>query len=241
MGTLWHDIRYGIRMLRKNAGFTAVAVLTLALGIGANTAIFSLIDALLLKALPGVKDPQQLVLVTDNGWPSLSYPLYEHLREADQSLSGLFVSPGIDKRRMMVAGSGAVEAEQISTQPVSGNFFSVLGASAVLGRTLTPDDDRPGDPQPVAVISYDFWQRRFAGDPAVLGKAITLDDTALTIMGVAPRGFLGFVVGRRPDLWWPIQMGPHGGLGRPAGLRDFGVAANRRAPEAGCHRSTGAG
>ncbi len=208
MTTLWQDIRYGFRMLARNPGFTAVAVLTLALGIGANTAIFSLIDALLLKALPGVKDPQRLVLVTDNGWPSLSYPLYEHLREADQSLSGLFVSPGIDKRRMMVTGSGAVEAEQISTQPVSGNFFSVLGASAVLGRMLTPSDDRPGDPQPVAVLSYDFWQRRFGRDPAVLRKTIALDGTPLTIVGVAPRGFLGFVVGRRPDLWWPIQMGP---------------------------------
>ena len=208
MRMIWQDIRYGIRMLRKNPGFTTVAVVTLALGIGANTAIFSLIDALLLKTLPGVKDPQQLVLVTDNGWPSLSYSLYEHLRKADQSFSGLFVSPGVEKRRMMVTGSGAVEAERIPTQAVSGNFFSVLGASAVLGRTLTPNDDRPGDPQPVAVISYDFWCRRFGRDPTVIDKTITLDGTPLTIVGVTPRGFLGFVVGRRPDLWWPIQMGP---------------------------------
>jgi len=208
MGTLCQDIRYGVRMLRKSPGFTTVAVLTLALGIGANTAIFTLVNALLLKSLPGVKDPQQLVLVTDNGWPSLSYPLYEHLREADQSLSGLFVSPGVDKRRMMVAGSGTVEPERIWAQAVSGDFFPVLGVSAALGRMLTMDDDRPGSPQPVVVISHDFWRRRFGLDPKVLRKTITLEDVSLAIVGVAPRGFIGFATGSRPDLWWPIQLIP---------------------------------
>lgn len=208
MGMLWRDIRYGVRMLARSPGFSAVAVLTLALGIGANTAIFSLIDALLLKSLPGVEEPQQLVLVTDNGWASLSYPLYEQLRDGSQSLSGLFASSWIDKRKMKVTGSGDVKAELVWNQPVSGNFFSVLGAQALLGRTLTANDDLSGDPQPVAVISYDFWRRRFGRDPAVVGKTITLEDVPLTIVGVAPRGFLGFVVGSRPDLWWPIQMVP---------------------------------
>jgi len=208
MGALWQDVRYGLRMLRKSPGFTTVAVLTLALGIGANTAIFTLVNALLLKSLPGVKDPQQLVLVTDNGWPSLSYPLYEHLCDAGQSFSGLFVSPHVEKRGMMITGSNAAEPERIWAQGVSGNFFSVLGASAILGRMLTPNDDLAGDPQPVVVVSYEFWRRRFGRDPGTIGRVITLDDTPLTIVGVAPPGFYGFVVGTRPDLWWPIHMGP---------------------------------
>ncbi len=208
MGTLWQDIRYGVRMLRKNPGFTTVAVLTLALGIGANTSIFSLINALLLRSLPQVKDPQELVLVTDNGWPSLGYPLYAHLRDSSQSLSGLFASPGVGQHKMRIVGSDAVEAEQVSCQGVSGSFFSVLGVSAGLGRTLTPEDDHPGAPQPVTVISYDFWRRRFGSDSAVLGKVISLADVPLTIVGVAPRGFLGFVVGSRPDFWYPIQLVP---------------------------------
>ena len=208
MGTLGQDLRYGFRMLRRNPGFTTVAVLTLALGIGANTAIFSLLDALLLKSLPGVKDPQQLVLVTVNGWPNLSYPLYENLRDNSQSFAGLFASAGISKRTMRVVGSGAVEEVPVWNQAVSGNFFSVLGARAILGRTLTPDDDRSGAHQPVAVISYDFWERRFGRDPAVLGKTVTLGEVPLTIVGVASREFLGFVVGNRPDLWWPVRMVP---------------------------------
>jgi len=206
MGTLWQDIRYGIRMLSKNPGFTAVAVLTLALGIGANTAIFSLVDALLLKSLPRVKNPQQLVLVTDNGWASLSYPLYERLRDGNQSLSGLSTAAGIDKRQMIVIGPGTAEAESVWAQAVSGDFFAVLGVSAVVGRTLTPHDDRPGDPRAVVVISHGLWQRRFRLDPAVVGGTITLNDVPFTIVGVAPRSFFGFVVGSRPDLWWPIQM-----------------------------------
>jgi predicted permease len=208
MGTLWQDIRYGIRMLRKYPGFTAVAVLTLALGIGANTAVFTLVDALLLKSLPGVQDPQRLVLVTDNGWPALAYPLYERLRDDSRSLSGLFTATGIDRRKMTIAGSGTGEEEPVWAQAVSGDFFGVLGVSAVLGRVLTPSDDRPGDPRAVAVISHGLWQRRFRLDPAVVGSTITLDDVPFTIVGVAPRGFFGFVVGRRPDVWWPIQMIP---------------------------------
>ncbi len=208
MTTLWQDVRYGFRMLAKNPGFTIVAVLILGLGIGANTAVFSLIDALLLKPLPGVKDPQQLVLVTDNGWASLSYPLYERLCDGSQPFSDLFASSGIGKRKMRVLDSSTTRTEPVWSQPVSGNFFLALGARAVLGRTLTPNDDQPGAAQPVAVISYDFWRRRFGQDPAVVGKTVTLEDVPLTIVGVAPRGFLGFVVGSRPDLWWPIQMYP---------------------------------
>ncbi|MCL5278878.1 MAG: ABC transporter permease [Planctomycetes bacterium] len=202
------DIRYSLRMLAQSPGFTAVAVLTLALAIGANTAIFSLINALLLKSLPQVKDPRRLVLVTDNGWPNLSYPLYEHLRDHSESLTGLFASPYIDKGRVGIPDAGAAEVELLRNQAVSGNFFSILGVSATLGRMLTSEDDRAGEPQPVVVISHDFWSRRFGRDPAVLGKTITLEDVPLTVVGVAPPGFSGFVPGTRPDLWWPIQLIP---------------------------------
>ncbi|MGD0015081.1 MAG: hypothetical protein ABSD56_11770, partial [Bryobacteraceae bacterium] len=118
-----------------------------------------LVNALLLRSLPGVRDPQRLVLVTDNGNTSLHYPLYEHLRDGSQSLSGLFVNAWAEKHKVRIEGSEAAKAEPVWDQAVSGNFFSVLGTTGALGRTLTPNDDRPGDPQAVAVISYDFWQR----------------------------------------------------------------------------------
>jgi len=184
-----------------------VAVLTLALGIGANTAIFTMINTLLLKSLP-VKDPQQLVLVKAQGFASLGYPLYERFRDGNQSFSGLFATTGISKRSMTVIGAGGAEAEPTWAQAVSGNFFSVLGVPAVAGRSLTVNDDRPGDAQAVAVVSHGFWQRRFGLDPEIIGKRIVLDDIPFTIVGVTPPGFFGFEVGRSPDLWWPIQMFP---------------------------------
>jgi predicted permease len=212
MGMLWQDVWYGFRMLRKNPGFTFVAVLTLALGIGANTAIFTLMEALLLKSLP-VQDPQRLAFAfvrypSSDRNASFSYPLYQQWRDENRSFSGLFTSTGISRYRMMVEGTESVGPERVGTEKVSGNFFDVLGVPAVLGRTLTPDDDRLGNPQPVAVLSYGFWQRRFGLDPAVVGKTILLEDTAFTIVGVTPRGFSGFEVGGRPDLWLPIQAGP---------------------------------
>jgi predicted permease len=208
MTALWQDIRCGVRMLGRYPGFTAVAVLTLALGIGANTAIFTLINALLLKSLPGVKDPQQLVLVTDRGSYSLPYVLYDWLHDRSQSFSGLFSVGWPERRRVGVMGQGATQAEPVQAQAVSGNFFDVLGVPAALGRTLTPNDDLPGEPQAVVVLSHSFWRRRFALNPAVIGTAITLNDTPFTIVGVAPREFVGFSVERRPDLWWPIRMIP---------------------------------
>jgi len=205
MSTFLNDIRYGFRMLTRDPGFSIVAVLTLALGIGATTAIFTMINTLFLKSLP-VKDPQQLVLVTDGGDASLGYPLYEQFRDGNQSFSGLFVATGISKRSMTVTGAGGTTAEPAWARAVSGNFFSVLGVSAAAGRTLTVSDDHAGDAQAVAVISHGFWQRRFGLDPAVIGKRIVLDEIPFTIVGVTPPGFFGFEVGRRPDLWWPIQM-----------------------------------
>ncbi|MEK6323148.1 MAG: ABC transporter permease [Acidobacteriota bacterium] len=207
---LWQDLRYGVRMLLKHKGFTAVAVLSLALGIGANTAIFSLIDALLLKSLP-VQDPQQLVVFSvvrqgGNDY-TFNYPLIERFNQANHSFAGIIASNGGDKLRMSVAEpGGGGEIEPVQAEQVSGNYFSVLGVNAAAGRTLTEDDDR--GPQPVAVISYDFWQRRFAADPRVVGHKITLNDFPFTVIGVAPRGFSGFELGAKPDLWWSLRMTP---------------------------------
>jgi len=209
--TTWQDIRFGVRQLRKNPGFTAVAVLTLALGIGANTAIFTVINTVLLRSLP-VKNPDELVQVVvtrpsgqhDRGF---SYPFYEQLRDGGQSLSGLFAAGWVGERdRLKVANGGDAETEFVRAQAVSGNFFSVLGVPALLGRTLTAEDDRAGNPQAVAVISHSFWQRRFAGDPSVVGQAITFNDVPFTIVGVTPPGFFGFQPGGNPELWWPVQM-----------------------------------
>jgi predicted permease len=209
---MFQDLRYGVRMLRTNKEFTAVAVLSLALGIGANTAIFSLINAVLLKTLP-VKNPEQLVLLTiahQRGTDeSFSYPLYQQFRDRTQNFTGVFASGGINRLRMTVREPGdGGQIEAVQAEKVSGNFFSTLNINAINGRLMTDDDDRAGNPHQVAVISYEFWQRRFSLDPAVVGKTITLNDVPLTIIGVTPPGFYGFEVGRSPDLWWPMQMWP---------------------------------
>jgi len=199
------DLRYGVRILLKDKGFTAVAVLTLALGIGANTAIFSVMNTLLLRSLP-VKDPDELVLLASANRSGTGYsfsgPLYEELREGGRSLAGLFAAADVSKRRM---NAGGAETEFIRAQQVTGNFFSVLGVPAALGRTFTSEDDQESPPQPVAVISHSFWQRRFGADPKVIGKTITFEDRSVAIVGVTPPGFFGFEPGEHPDLWWPMQ------------------------------------
>ena len=177
------DVRYGVRMLVKHPGFTFVAVLTLALGIGANTAIFSLLDAVLLKPLP-VTNPEQLVLLSrsdPHGFrvsSNISYPVFEQLREHNQVCSGMFTV--LDFVRLNVSVNG--QAEMVEGQLVSGSFHSMLGVEAILGRTLSADDDRIPGAHPVAVISYGYWQRRFARDPAALGKVISLNRIPFTIV-----------------------------------------------------------
>jgi predicted permease len=210
--TLFQDLRYGIRLLIKHKGFTTVAALSLGLGIGANTAIFSLINAALLRTLP-VPNPERLVFLTVAGHrgvsESFSYPLYEQFRDRTQSFSGVFASGGGSRLRMVVSEPmGGGQTESVQAEKVSGNFFSALGVTAIRGRALTDDDDRPGSPRPVAVISYGYWQRRFGLDPAAVGKTIALNDVAFTIIGITPPGFFGFEVGKSPDLWWPLQMTP---------------------------------
>src|SRR5262245_35986371 len=207
---MFQDLRFSLRMLLKNKGFTMVAALSLALGIGANTAIFSLINAALLKTLP-VKDPQQLVFFMVAGpqgtGTGFSYPLLEQFNRNNHSLTGIIAASAVGRMRLTEPGTdGQVELAQAGR--VSGNFFSELGVGAIAGRTLTEDDDSSTGAQPIAVISYNFWKRRFGLDPGVVGRKVTLDDFPFTIVGVAPPGFFGIEVGGDPDLWWPIRMTP---------------------------------
>src|SRR5262249_10335024 len=195
---MFQDLRFGMRMMLKSKIFTIVAVLSLALGIGANTAIFSLIDALLLKMLP-VAEPQRLAFFAIAGQRSedvFPYPFYQQFRNRIRSFSGVIAATGARRMRMTMSESeGGAGVESARGQMVSGNFFSVLGVSAALGRTLTEDDDRAGNQQAVAVIGYGFWQRRFGGDTTAVGKRIHLDATPFTIIrGAAPTFFRFYFV-----------------------------------------------
>jgi predicted permease len=205
--TLWRDLRYALRMLGRNPGFAGVAVLSLSLGIGANTAIFSLLDAVLLKMLP-VKNPEDLVLL-ERGKPpgpryasELSYAFFEQLRAERDVLDG--VATFASSLRINAALDGQGEVAQ--AQQVSGSFFSVLGVNALLGRTITEEDDKAPGAHPVAVISHGYWRRRFASDPAIVGKSVTLNGHPFTIIGVTPPEFFGLTVGEAPDLWAPMMM-----------------------------------
>jgi predicted permease len=207
--TLGQDLRYALRMLRRNPGFAIVAVLSLALGIGANTAIFSLIDAVLLKMLP-VKNPEQLFFLERSGGAplgpkrssNLSYAFFEQLRAQHEALAGVCTSFGGPRINVGVDG----KAEVADAQRVSGNFFAVLGVNALLGRTITEEDNKVPGAHPVVVISYNYWQRRFAGDPAIIGKSLALNGHPFTIIGVTPPDFFGITVGESTDLWTPTMM-----------------------------------
>src|SRR5215831_4039659 len=220
---LCQDVRFAIRMLRKSPGFTAVAILTLALGIGANTAIFSLMDQVLLQLLP-VKHPEQLVLVAERGtrfgdsWGDndISYPMYRDFRDGNQVFSGMFcrfptsISLGYGDR-----------TERVDAELVSGSYFPVLGVTAAIGRTLTPDDDRVPGGHPVAMLSYSFWQSRFSSDPSIVGKHIVANGYTYSVIGVSQAGFDGVELGYNSKVFVPMMMkaqmtprsgGPSGGL-----------------------------
>ena len=211
MNTLLQDIRYGIRMLVRSPGFTAVAVLTLALGIGANTAIFSLLDQVVLRALP-VRDPGRLVVVNDaeyrSGWSTsdnnemvYSYPHYKEVRDTIPLFDGAIARAHVP---LSVASGGV--AERAGGDLVSGNFFSVLGIGPALGRVLVLEDDRVPGASPVAVLTYGYWQSRFGGDPGVVGRKISLNAYPFTVVGVAAPGFAGLLKGQNVDVFVPIAM-----------------------------------
>ena len=193
---LLQDLRYALRMMRRSPGFTAVAVLSLALGIGANTAIFSFANAILLKKLP-VTDPDRLVTI---GW-SVNYPFFRELDRHNGVLAGLAGRFSIDLN--LTAGSST---ERMHGELVSGSYFPVLGVGAALGRVLAEEDDGAEDAHPVCVISYDLWQKKFAGAPDVLHKAILLNARPFQIVGVSERGFRGGALQGRFDVHVPMSM-----------------------------------
>jgi predicted permease len=208
---LGRDLRYGLRTLRGNPGFTATIIVTLAFGIGANTAIFSLINAVMLRSLP-VASPEQLVSVGDpsrtgslhNGPAAMdlfSYPVYQKLRERNQVFTRVLASGRTGRLDINVDGSAN---ETAVGRLVSANYFDVLGVRPSLGRTFAPDDERA----PVIVISVNYWRKRFATNPGVLGKRIGINGTKFSIIGVGPRDFFGDVVGISTDVWIPLMMQP---------------------------------
>jgi putative ABC transport system permease protein len=213
MTSFWRDLRHAFRFLRLSPGFTLVAVLTLALGIGANTAIFQLIDSIRLRAIP-VKNPQELgtIRIADRHWGSgqfssqysqLTFAMWEQIRKRQEGFSEIAVWS--DQRFNLATGGEVRKAKGIR---VSGDFFHVLGVEPILGRLLGPEDDQPGCGTSAANISYAFWQRNFAGDPSVVGKRLTLDGNSFQVIGVTPPGFNGISIGDTFDVAVPICVEP---------------------------------
>ncbi|PYU68346.1 MAG: permease [Acidobacteria bacterium] len=210
------DIRYGLRTLARNPGFAAVAVLTLALGIGANAAIFSLMNALLLRTLP-VNNPSQLVLfgegkwggimdeLPNRSWQLFSFPFYRQVQGDSSAFSDVTAISSMSSAPHGTIGDSA-ETEEIYAHLVSGTFFSTLGVNPILGRTFGEDDDRIPGGSPVAVASYAWWKRRFGGAPSIIGEKMSIGSTVYTIIGVTPQEFFGTSVGESPDVWIPLSM-----------------------------------
>jgi predicted permease len=203
LDALRQDLRYSFRNLRSSPGFAAVAILSLALGIGANTAIFSLIDAVMLKYLP-VSHPEQLLQVTfqKSEGSSFTNPLWEALRDRQQVFSGVFAS-GLTRFNLNQAG----EARYAPAVWASGAYFSTLGVSTAIGRTFTPAEDKRGCAA-TAVLGYDFWQKEYAGQLDVLGRSVSLTGHPFEIIGVAQAGFFGLQVGSTADIFVPLCAEP---------------------------------
>jgi putative ABC transport system permease protein len=229
MKHLARDLRYAVRGLTRSPLFTSVALLSIALGIGANTAIFTLVDEVLLRRLP-VKDPQQLVLFngarnhygSNSGGNMLSFPMYEDFRDNFVEpavnlprVSHAVASPaptpkvfsGVFARRTVAMNVGVDgQTERVPGEIVSGTYFPVLGVGAAIGRVIGPDDDRERGNSPVAVLSFDYWRTRFAADPGIVGRVITINNTKLTIIGVSQDGFDGVDIGYVPSVRVPLTM-----------------------------------
>jgi predicted permease len=212
LDAIWRDLRYGFRQLWMKPGFALTAILSLALGIGANTAIFTLVDQLLLRLLP-VQNPRELVQLAVGGGRfgsntgddehSFSYPAYLAFRDRNTVFSGL---TGERVERASLAGED--HAELISVGLVAGNYFQVLGVQPHIGRLLTPDDDKVRNGHPVAVLGYGFWRNRFAGSPAIVGDTIRLNGSPFTIIGIGAPNFEGTNVGAATQVWVPVMMKP---------------------------------
>jgi predicted permease len=210
MDWLRHDLRDAARSFARNPTFTAVVVVTLALGIGANTAIFTLFDQVLLRRLPGVESPERLVTLdgpgafrgrTENDH-TFSYPMFRDFREQSPVFSGVLARYATNLT--LVAGD---EAERVEAELVSGDYFEVLGAgAATVGRTLSPGDEQTPGGHPVVVLSHGYWTRRFGADPAVVGRSVRINGHPMTVVGVAPAGFASVSLGSSPDLFVPLMM-----------------------------------
>jgi len=216
---LMQDFKYALRVLRKNFGFAGAAILLLALGIGTNTAIFGLMNALVLQNLP-VHDPSGLVIVGDptqvhyrgvNTPPRadvFSYKLYNDLRDGNSVFSAMLASAEVQRVRVARPGEsrGSIVVDQALGVLVSGNYFSVLGVNTFRGRTITPADDEELGTHPVAVISYGFWKEKLGGDAAIVGSTMLFNNYPFTIVGVTTPGFYGDTVGDQQDIWFPVSM-----------------------------------
>jgi len=206
METLLKDARYGLRMLLRSPGFTVVALLSLALGIGANTAIFSMISAFLFAPLP-VEQPSQLVSISTTdvknpGPMPTSHLNFVDYRDRNEAFTDIFAYTG----QGVSFSSPSGEAKNLGAQIVSGNYFDVLGVKAEHGRTFLPDEDQTPATHPVVVLSYAAWQRDFGGDPGIVGKTISLNRRDFNVVGIAQKDFTGTDIGGRPDLWVPMMM-----------------------------------
>jgi predicted permease len=221
MENVWQDLRYAMRMLAKNPGFTLIAVLTLALGIGANTAIFSVLDSVLLRSLP-VSHPEQLVTLSDpdehgssfgseGGERSLlAYSEFEYFRDHNEVFSKIFAAdsslPELEVTIPDSSSSTGVQKESARVRLVSADYFATLGVTPGAGTFFTPEVDRARGGAPIALLSYAFWKQRFGLDPLAIGKTIQIRQTSFQIVGVTPPGFSGETVGEFPDLWIPMMM-----------------------------------
>jgi macrolide transport system ATP-binding/permease protein len=205
MGSLWQDIRYGFRVLIKSPGLTLVVIFSLALGIGANSAIFSLVNTILFRPLP-VKNPDELVTLYTGGnmgrlYGSSSYADYKDFRDKTDVFSGL-----IAFSELPLSLTEAGRAERINAMIVTGNYFTMLGVEAARGRTFTAGEDQKPGEFPLVVISHGLWQRRFGSDPSLVGKTLLLNNHSFTVVGIAPERFTGTDLTLPPDVWIPVMM-----------------------------------
>ena len=213
MTTLWQDLRYALRQLRKSPAFTLTVIVTLALGIGANAAVFTLFDQVLLRMLP-VEQPKDLVRFVWTGDFSgsassfggektnyFSYPMYKDLRDQNQVFQGMLAAD-----RTGVGVSWHNQAENKDAEVVTGNYFQLLGLKPAIGRLFTQQDDTAKNANPVVVLSYDYWKSRFAASRDVVGQSVLVNGHPFTILGVAPENFQSAIGGYRPGVFIPISM-----------------------------------
>src|ERR1044071_4658095 len=223
MSILLQDLRYGLKTSLKAPAFTFVAIFSIALGIAANTSVFTLVNAVLFKPMP-VPHPEQLVALyttePNSRFPGeFSYPDYKDYRDQNEVFSDLFIHYGTP----VSMKNDSDKAELIWGEMVTGNYFTGLGVTPAIGRTLTPDDDTAPGAHPVAVLSHNFWRQRFHGDQSVVGKVVRLNGYDFTIIGVAREGFSGTrFVGFIPDVWVPITMHEQVVLGSKGWLESRG-------------------